>query len=255
MNSFALVRMHTRIQTLSLLRLPAYVVPTIAFPAMFFVLFDLSAARTQAAIADVTTLSFVAFAIIGVALYQFGVGIAQERGRPWERYVRTLPVSAVARFAARIASALLFGILTAALVALVSRAFTPIDLGASQWLRVLMYAAIGGVPFVLIGISIGYWASAQAAVPIATAVNLLFAYAGGLWMPPQYLPGIVQRISPYLPTRQFADLLWSVIHGAPPHAFASDSASHAIAGLALYAAIFFALASIGYRRDENKRYA
>lgn len=247
MNALALVRAHSRIALLDLLRSPSYVVPTVVFPAMFYALFDLQIARTQAAIADFTMLAFMAWAVIGVALYQFGVGIAQERGRPWERYQRTLPASAAVRFAARVVSALVFGVLAAACVASVARIFTPVDLTALQWLTVFAYSVAAGVPFVLFGITIGYWSSARAAVPIATACNLLLAYAGGLWMPPQYLPAIVARISPFLPTRQFADLLWSVTDGSVP--------THALAGLAIYALVFAGLASLGYRRDERTRYA
>src|SRR5262249_46369834 len=124
MSSLALARHHAQILLLDLLRTPGYVVPTVLFPALFFVLFDLQFARTRAEIADYTTLAFVAFAIVGVPLYQFGVGIAQERGRPWERYVRTLPVSAAVRLSARVTTALIFAIIAAAVVALVSKAFT-----------------------------------------------------------------------------------------------------------------------------------
>ena len=93
MTSLTLVRAHSRVALLDLFRSQSYVVPTVVFPAMFFALFDLQIARTQAAIADFATLAFIAWSIVGVAVYQFGVGIAQERGRPWERYQRTLPVS------------------------------------------------------------------------------------------------------------------------------------------------------------------
>jgi ABC-2 type transport system permease protein len=247
MSALGLVRAHVKVQFLDLLRWPGYVVPTVVFPAMFYVLFDLPFARTRAEVADMTALAFIAFAIVGVTLYQFGVGIAQERGRPWERYLRTLPVGVGVRFCSRIATAVLFGLLTAAVVAAVARALTPIDLGLVQWLAVLLFSIAGGVPFVLIGVSIGYWTSARAAVPIATACNLLLAYAGGLWTPPQYLPEFVQRISPYLPTRMFADLLWSVS--------GSGRAPAALAGLAVYTLIFAAVAAMGYRRDERKRYA
>ena len=247
MNALALVRAHTRVQFLDLLRWPGYVVPTVLFPAMFYALFALPYARTRPQVADGTTLGFMAFAIVGVALYQFGVGIAQERGRPWERYNRTLPVGAGVRFAARIVTAVLFGFLTAAVVGLVARAFTPIDLDPAQWLRTAIYAFLGGVPFVLIGITIGYWTSARAAVPIATACNLLLAYGGGLWIPPEDLPRVVAQISPYLPTRQFADLLWSAATGS--------GAGPALLGLAAYTLLFAAAAAAGYRRDERTRYA
>lgn len=247
MRSLALVGAHTRVAFLDLLRWPAYVVPTIVFPAMFFAIFDMPFARRGTDIANSTTLAFIVFAIVGVTLYQFGVGIAQERGRPWERYLRTLPVSATVRFTARILTAVFFGILTALVVAVVARAFTPVELNVAQWLRVLIYSLYGGIPFVLIGISIGYLTSARAAVPIATAANLLLAYAGGLWMPPSDLPAFVARISPYLPTREFADLLWSVTGDA--------NAAQALIGLGIYAILFATIAAIGYRRDERKRYA
>jgi ABC-2 type transport system permease protein len=151
------------------------------------------------------------------------------------------------RLAARLVTATLFGILTASVVALVARAFTSIDLSIVQWAQVFVYAIVAGVPFVLIGIAIGYWTSSRAAVPIATASNLLLAYAGGLWMPPEELPRFVQAVSPYLPTRQFADLLWSVT--------GQGDAPRALAGLTLYAVVFAVIAAIGYRRDERKRYA
>lgn len=247
MISLTLVRAHARVGFLDLMRWPGYVVPTVVFPAMFYLLFDLPFARHSVPIANATALAFIVFAIAGVTLYQFGVGIAQERGRPWERYLRTLPVSPFERFAARILVALAFGILTASVVALTARAFTPIDLSTAQWLRVFVYSLAGGVPFVLIGISLGYWLSARAAVPVATALNLLLAYAGGLWMPPSDLPRFVAAISPYLPTRQFADLLWSVT--------GSGEALRPLFGLAAYTAIFGMLAVAGYRRDERKRYA
>ena len=112
----------------------------------------------------------------------------------------------------------------------------------------LLYALCGGVPFVLIGISIGYWTSARAAVPIATACNLLLAYAGGLWMPPQIFPRFVATISPYLPTRQFADLLWSVTGDGGRRARARGLGRSTLWSLR-------AVAAIGYRRDERSRYA
>lgn len=247
MNSLALVRAHATMQFLDLIRWPGYVVPTIVFPAMFFTVFDLSYARQSSSAAASLTLAFIVFAVVGVAFYQFGVNIALDRGRPWERYLRTLPVTALERLSARVVTAMIFGLATAAVVALVARLFTPIDLSAVQWLRVLLYCIAGGVPFVTIGIAIGYWVSARAAVPLATAANLLLAYAGGLWIPPKYLPGFVQTISPYLPTREFADLLWSVTGGGP--------ALGAFAGLAIYTAAFALLATLAYRRDERTRYA
>ncbi len=84
-----LVLLHARAATLELLRYPAFSVPTLAFPALFFLLFV--SPRNDA---DPTLLlaSFAGFAVLAVAFFQFGVGIATERESPWERFLRTLPL-------------------------------------------------------------------------------------------------------------------------------------------------------------------
>jgi ABC-2 type transport system permease protein len=238
---------HAWLATLDLLRSPSYVVPTVVFPAMFFVIFALQAARHDAQVAGYATLSFMAWSIVGVTLYQFGVGIAADRGRPWERYLRVLPVGAPVRLFARIVCALAFGALAAGCVAIVALLATPLHFSTPAWFVVWATCLLAGIPFVLIGTTIGYWCAARAAVPVATACNLLLAYAGGLWMPPSELPGFLQKVSPFLPTRQFGELLWSVI--------APGNRIPAALGLCAYAIAFGVLTLIGYRRDEHRRYA
>jgi ABC-2 type transport system permease protein len=242
-----LLRIHAASMSRELLRIPAFAVPTMLFPAMFFVLFGLPYGRQSAEIANAVMCSFVAFAVIGVTLFQFGVGIAVERGRPWERYVRTLPVSMDTRMAARVAVAMLFGLGAAGLVALVARVFTPVSFSLTQWLELAIYCAIGAIPFVLIGIAIAYWVPPRAALPVTNIVYLLCSFAGGLWIPPQELPHAVAVISPYLVTRQYGNLLWSIANGA--------NLLQALLVLAIYAVAFSAIAAIGYRRDERVRYA
>jgi ABC-2 type transport system permease protein len=230
-----------------LVRVPAFAIPTIVFPAMFYAIFGLPYARTGSSVADEVLCSFVAFAVIGVTLFQFGVGIAVERGRPWERYLRALPVSVETRLGARILVAMGFGLAAAGLVAIAGRAFSPVSFDAWQWLALALYAAVGAVPFVLIGIAIAYWVPPRAALPITNIVYLLASFAGGLWIPPQMLPSFAAVVSPYLPTRQYGELLWSIANGG--HATA------ALEVLAVYSLLFSALAVSGYRRDERVRYA
>ena len=63
-------------------RYPAYVVPTLVFPSVFFLFF---AAPAGSQGANVRMATFAGFAALGVAFFQFGVGIAVERGSPWEK--------------------------------------------------------------------------------------------------------------------------------------------------------------------------
>jgi ABC-2 type transport system permease protein len=229
---------------LELLRYPAASVPMLLFPALFFAFFGLPAPRRQA---NVTMASFAAFAVLGIAFFQFGVGIAAERASPWERFLRTLPAGAARRFAARLVTALAFALAAAALVVAVAVGATPVALGARGWARVAVVLLAGAAPFALLGIAIGYWTSPKAALPIANVLYLALSYAGGLWARPATLPHIVQRISIALPTRAWGELLWASAASRPWPAVA-------LIELAVATLAFGALAAVGYRRDEGQRY-
>lgn len=246
MNSAAMLAAAFRARLLELFRIPAFAVPVLIFPTMFFVLFAAPYVRTRTD-ATLAMLSFVAFAVVGITLFQFGVGVANERVQPWERYLRTLPAPLWTRFAARLGCAMVFAAIAAALVAVIATLMTPARLSPEGWAELAVLMLLGGIPFVLFGLAIGYWANGRAALPIANIFYLLLSFGGGLWMPPSILPRFAQMVSPYLPTRQFGELLWSIP--------GPRISMHALLALAIYAVAFGAIAAAGYRRDERQRYA
>jgi ABC-2 type transport system permease protein len=211
---------------------------------VFFLFF---AAPATGVAADVGMATFAGFAAIGVAFFQFGVGIAVERNSPWETYVRTLPVTASVRLAARLLSAAGFAAASAAVVIVVAIAATPASLPAALWLELAAVLVAGVAPFALLGVAIGYWAPPRAALPLANLTYLVLSYAGGLWFRPERLPRIVGAVSPFLPTHALADVLVGAVLGSPP----PWGSWCALAG---FAALFGLLAAWGYRRDEIRRY-
>ncbi len=239
-----LVFLHARALTLELARHPAYVVPTLVFPAAFFLFFVAPAAAGPA---TVKMASFAGFAAIGVAFFQFGVGIAVERASPWERYLRTLPVGVGSRLGARVLSAALFAGAAAATLVVTALGTTDVSLSARRWSELAVVLGFGVVPFALLGIALGYWAPERGALPTANLLYLGLSYAGGLWIPPEELPSPVASVSPYLPTRSLADVLTATVSGSP-------FASRAWALLAAFAVLFGGLAAWGYRRDEGHRF-
>lgn len=236
---------HARASTLELLRLPAFAVPTVGFPSLFFLFFAVPGFGGEEP--ELATALYAGFAVLGVAFFQFGVGIAVDRASPWERYVRTLPAGPGPRFGGRLLSAAAFGALSAGCVVLVGLATISPRLPASGWLTLAVTLLAGSVPFALLGIALGYLASPRGALPIANVVYLALSYAGGLWTGPESLPAQVERLSPVLPTRALADALASAAlgTGAPPRAWLVLGATAAAAA---------ALAGWAYRRDEGERY-
>ena len=75
-------------QWLNLVRMPAYSLPTLLFPVMFYAFFGLVMIRGQA---HYLLATFATFGIMGAALFSFGVGIATERAQGWFTLLRATP--------------------------------------------------------------------------------------------------------------------------------------------------------------------
>lgn len=241
-----LVWAHLKAEVMELIRLPAYAVPSLAFPGLLFLFFAVPYGRQQT-IANQLMASYATFAVLGVAFFQFGSGIAQDRESPWQVFLYILPVSPQVRFTARVLAALAFALTAVVIVFIVAVLLTPAGLNFSEWLLFGLALLLGSVPLGLMGIALGYWAQAKAALPIANLSYLSLAYAGGLWIPPQNLPKLVATISPYLPTRLYAEATWSAVQGQ----------GWRIApwlGLVAYAIGAGLLAVWGYQRDEGQNY-
>jgi ABC-2 type transport system permease protein len=237
-----LALIHARFQTIELARYPAYVVPTLLLPAVFF-LFFVPSLHGQATARMVT---FAGFAVIGVGFFQFGVGIAVERASPWETYLRSLPIGPAVRLGARLLSAAAFATAAAALLLVVAVLTTGAALPLERWLELIPALLLGTVPFALLGIALGYWSPPRAALPIANLLYLGLSYAGGLWFGPGDLPPALAGVSPYLPTRALADALLGIVAG--------QIQVRPWLVLTGFAILFAALAAWGYRRDEGKRF-
>jgi ABC-2 type transport system permease protein len=240
-----LALVHARLETLELGRYPSFVVPTLLFPAMFFLLFVVPGVND--ATADAFMASYVAFAFLGVAFFQFGVGIAAERSSSWALYLRTLPVSVFTHLAGQILSALVFSIASGAVVVVVAIALTGARLDTVEWLSLTVSLIVGVIPFALLGIAIGYLVRPKGALPVANVLYLALAYAGGLWTGVGKLPDALAGISTALPTRQWADLVVAAATGrAPPRS--------AVLGLAAWTVVFGVAAVWAFRRDEGARF-
>jgi ABC-2 type transport system permease protein len=239
-----LVGAYARAEVLELLRYPSFSLPTLLFPALLFLFFGVPSGEADEAI---LMASYAAFGVLAVALFQFGVGIASERASPWQVYLRTLPVSARVRFAARLVAAAAFALASAGAVFIVALALTSVGLGAAQWIRLGFALLCGTIPFGLLGLAIGYWLTPKGALPAANLLFLGLAFLGGLWTGPDPLPDAVDGFSPLLPTRQWGEIVWAPVIGEPWEWWAW-------LGLSVYAAVFGALAAWGYRRDEGQNY-
>ena len=230
-----------------LIRTPAYSLVTVLIPGVVFVFIGSSVSDSQEA-ANIVMASFAIFAALGVAFFQFGVGIANDRESPWEQFAHVLPVSPGTRFAGNALSAVTFAIVVVAVLIVVALALTDAARPIVSWLRMLVAVFLGAVPMALLGIAIGYWSPPKAALPIANIIYVALSFGGGLFILPSGMPTFLNSISTVLPTRQIGELAWSAVLGHP-------WSIQPWLWLVGYSVLFGVIAAAGYRRDEGARYS
>jgi ABC-2 type transport system permease protein len=188
-------------------RQPMYLISTLIFPSLFFWFFGAPNAKTPESALSLT-LSFCAYAVVGVAFYQFLISYSQQRRRTWDQFILKL-TSTFSVLLAKSVGALVLSCLAVICVLMISWSSTPIDFSFIEWNRFFISMIIGVFSFSLIAMNVSCLVSPQASVPIANIIYLPLSFAGGLWMPPRLLPQKIQNISEYLPTRWLGELFWS----------------------------------------------
>lgn len=212
------------------LRQPMFVVSTLLFPSMFFWFFGVPNAKDQAS-ATLLMCSFSCFAVLGVLLFQLAVQTSQERSSPWMRFLQTVPVHELSLTLARVGASFVLSLLAILLVVLTTFLTTEFDGSQFPWIGFLTALLVGGIPFALFALILGFLIKGKAILPVANMIYLPLSFAGGLWLPPNALPEVVQEISEYLPTRHFGEIVWAV-------AFQKEIPQSALQGLGFYGAIF-----------------
>lgn len=244
--------LEARFELLKTLRLPAYALPTLAFPALFYVMF--SAAFGSQSMGDVQAATYMlatygTFGVIGAALFGFGVGVAIERGQGWLLLKRASPMPVGAYFAAKVAMAVLFSALVVLTLSLLGAGMNGVRLPAGTWLALGGVLVAGALPFCALGLAFGTWCGPNSAPAVVNLVYLPMAFGSGLWIPIQALPDFLRDLAPWLPPFHLAQLALKTV-GAD----LGRPAGFHVAALAAVTALSLAVAWLGYRRDEGRTY-
>jgi ABC-2 type transport system permease protein len=243
----------TRSELLMRWRVPAFSLTSIALPVVFFTFFGLPVAHLTRpdgiSVGAFLVASFGAYAVGSVMVYAFGIGVAVERGMKVDLLMRVTPVPPAVYLMAKVITAMIFGL--ASLVALI--AYGILVGGVTQplavWGGMIVRLLIGSLPFVGLGFAIGYMAGPHSAPALANLIYLPLAFASGLFVPPNQLPGFVQTVAPYLPTYHYGQLVWGSLRAS------TEPLSLSLAWLAGYGLLFFALALRAYRQEEQRKFS
>lgn len=244
----SLVLTHARYQFLETIRVPVAVIGTMFFPAASMIFFVVPFTGRDAVAATFATASMVVFATSTTCIFTYGIGVSEDRAQPWDPFVRTLPAGPLPRLAGRILNGTGFLILSFLPVLVVAAVATRASATPVQLALGTAALVAGAIPFTLLGLTIGYLLPFKAALAVAQLVFFPLAFGGGLMSAPGRAPGWVEVISPYLPTRGAAELMWSAVGDRRPD-------SVAVLMLGVWTVVLAATAVWGYRRDEGRRFS
>jgi len=245
------------VQTLGELRVrwrtPAFSLTNLALPVLFFTFFGLPVAgdtmRNGVSVGAYLLASFAAYAVGSVMVYGFGIGVATERGMKVDLLMRATPLPPAIAILAKVLNALAFSLLSVVVLIVYGILVGGVRQDLTVWINVTARLLAGSLPFVALGFAIGYSAGPTVAPALANLIFLPLAFASGLFIPLDRLPGFVQRIAPYLPTYHYGQLAWSAV-GVP-----SEPLLTSLAWLAGYTALFMAVTIRAYRREQSLKFA
>ncbi|MDY0022635.1 ABC transporter permease [Arenimonas caeni] len=232
-------------ELLRVLRTPAFAIPSLAFPVVFYLLFAVLLPGKWGEYQKSAYLlaTYGAFGVIGPALFGFGVGLAIERERGWLELKRVSPMPALAYFLAKIAMSLVFGFAVLCLLSVAAIGFGGVRIAPADWLLLVAVLLLGTAPFCALGLLIGTLVKGQAAVAIVNLVYLPMSVLSGLWMPIFVFPPLLQKLAVAWPSWHLGQMALGVVGQVP----GVDYALHALV-LAGTTIVLLALATWRLRR-------
>jgi ABC-2 type transport system permease protein len=217
------------------------VIFTLVMPAAFFFMFG-SGQSDPAARAYV----LVSLAVYGsmIATTSGGAMVSIERAQGWSRQLRLTPLRPVAYIATKVVTAMVLG-LAAVVVEFAIGAAAGVRLTTGQWIVCGLVAWLGALVFAAFGLFAGYLLPSENVMQILGPVLAILAFAGGLFVPLQFLDPGVRTIAKLTPAYGLGELA-----RLPMTHDAFDCA--AVVNIAVWFVLFVAGAALLFRRDTRR---
>jgi ABC-2 type transport system permease protein len=223
-----------KFESIRLLRTPAFVVPTLLFPLLFYSLFGLVVFRnSNNAMLSPAFLfaNYCAFGAMAPGLFGFGISLAVEREQGVLLLKRALPMPPAAYLLAKMLMAMLFVSIVVTTLIAAGVLFGRVDLTVIQFLTVAVISICGVLPFCAIGFFVGTLATGQSAPAITNLVYLPMSFLSGIWVPLSVLPSALQSTASIWPPYHLVQLLLGAV--GRPHAGNSTTHVAVLLGIAI----------------------
>jgi ABC-2 type transport system permease protein len=174
-------------ETLRMLRTPAFAIPFLGLPVALYLLFAVvffgEAIRHDIGTGWFLFTGFAVFGVMGPGLFGFGIIVATEREQNLLTLKRALPMPTGASLLAKMAMAMLFGLLVTITMIIAGLTLGHLPLTAKQSLAIIGINVFGALPFCAIGLFIGTRTTAKSAPAFSNLFYLAMIYLSGIMIP------------------------------------------------------------------------
>lgn len=239
-------QMQCKIEIIRVLRNRYFVFWSLVMPIVFYYIF------TNLVNSDVPNkaewqahylMSMTVFSVMGSSMMTLGIRMVQERSQCWSTFIRITPLSDTVYFAAQMIGQSVIHLLSITIIFIAGALINHVTLTAMEWVMSGIWILLGSLPFLAIGTLIGMMKKVETAAGISNVIYMVLAVAGGLWMPLEVMPKLMQSIAQWLPSYNFGNGAWEIVRGNMP-----DWKNILI--LVAYLAVFMLLSKYIRRKQE-----
>ncbi len=233
-------------EVLRMLRNPYYLFWSLLMPIVFYFIF------TKVVNYDVPDkdewnahylMSMTTFSVMGSSIMTMGIRLVEERSQGWTTFIRVTPLSDLVYYSAKMVGQTMVHIFSVVVIFIAGVLINGVNLSVWEWFASAGWILLASLPFLAIGTLIGTMKRVDTAIGISNVMYMALAISGGMWMPIDVLPNIIQKIGAWLPAFHFGNGAWQIIRGHAP-----EFRNFAI--LAAYLIVFMLLSTYIRKKQE-----
>ncbi|MCY7752006.1 ABC transporter permease [Bacillus haynesii] len=162
-------------------------------------------------------MSMTTFSVMGSSIMTLGIRMVQERTQGWSTFIRVTPLPDHIYFIAQMAGQSVIHILSITVIFLAGALINGVSLSPLEWFLCGLWALLGSLPFLAIGTLIGMMKKVDTAAGISNVLYMGLAVCGGMWMPLEIMPKMMQNIGFWLPSYHYGSGTWEIAQGQMPN--------------------------------------
>lgn len=188
-------------------------------------------------------MSVTSFSVMGSAIMTLGIRMVQERSEGWQKFIRVTPLSGTVFFMAKMIGQSAVHVFSIIFIFIAGFVLNGVSLSAFEWVMSGLWILIGSLPFLGLGVLIGLMKRVDTASGVSNVIYMVLAITGGMWMPMEIMPKIIQNIAAWLPAYNYGNGAWQIVRGGSPEL-------KNIAILSVYLLLFMVLSTYIRRKQE-----